>query len=389
VWEAEIFRTRFRPYDGQLLRQMTQRGEYFCIGTDAGRSVWIARGEGVFFLPSGSSQEGLSKHSHAVFEFLQNHGASFLSDIRENTPYSLAAINRSLSELFWRGVITNDAVDEVLNIKRYQKEGPHLAGGIQLPEERIEIVNPRRNPLKATAMRSVRTALKQVPGWSGRWTMVHTKSILGAAVTDQEKIVRQAQQLLLRYGVVAREIAKREENLFPWSMLAMEFQRMEMRGEIRRGYFVQGLSGMQFALPEAVQMLDETKSRQSKNDGPIVLNACDPANPYGPGIDHGIAPELNTRMSRIAGNYVILDQGTPIAWIENYGARLFFNSVNDAVLNGLAQFIHHLRIAYPNKNEIVLEYCNGQRPSESGIADRMRSLGFYRDKIQSMRVDLR
>ena len=391
VWESEIFRTRFRYYDGSLLRQMTQRGEYFCVGTDAGKSVWITRGEGMSFLSDREeSMDDLSKHDRVIYDFLKDHGASFLSDIRENTPYALAAINRSLSELFWRGLITNDTADEVLNIKRYQKnDGTHIEGGLQLPVERIEIVNPRRNPLKTTAMRSVRTALKQVPGWSGRWSLVHTKSILGSVVTEQEKIRRQAQQLLLRYGVVAREIAKREDNLVPWSMMAMEFQRMEMQGEIRRGYFVQGLSGMQFALPEAVQMLDEIKSRPTKNDGPIVLNACDPANPYGTGIDHGITPELDVRTSRVAGNYIIIENGIPITWIEHYGTRIFYTQFTQSVSTGVTHFINHLRTAYPERNEIVVEYCNGRRPSESDAADQLRTLGFYRDKIQTMRLDLR
>ena len=247
-------------------------------------------------------------------------------------------------------------------------------------------------------------------GWNGRWSLVHTKSILGAHVTDEEKIQRQSQQLLLRYGIVAREIAKREENFLPWSMLAMEFQRMEMRGEIRRGYFVEGLSGMQFALPDAVRMLDDIKSNpsepnalsvqftQSKNEVPIVLNACDPANPYGVGIDLPLSEPLAQsegfaasvpRLSRLAGNYIIFSNGLPIVWIENYGLRIFILSKEDAIVHGLQQFISHIRTSYPERNELSIEYCNNLRPSESGYAELFRSLGFYRDRVQTMRLDLR
>lgn len=384
LWEGEIFRPRFRQYQSAYLRQLTHRGEYFCVGTTAGRSVWITRGEGTFFLPAKEAAlEGLSNHARIIYDLLKVNGASFLSDIRENTPYSLTAINHSLSDLFWRGLITNDAAEEVLNIKRFQKEG------LPLPAERIEIINPKRNPLKTTAMRSVRTALKQVPGWNGRWSLVHTKSILGGGVTDQEKIHRQAQQLLLRYGIVAREIAKREENLAPWPLLAMEFQRMEMRGEIRRGYFVQGLSGMQFALPDAVHMLDEIKARPGRNEPPIVLNACDPANPYGTGVDLETAPGSVRRLSRIASNHILLDNGIPVVASENIGSRLYLLNSPASLAAVLQQFVHHIRTSYPEKNDIVVEYCDMLRPGESAFAEALRSVGFYRDKVQTMRLDLR
>lgn len=382
VWEAEVLRTRFRHYDGAMLRQLTQRGEYFCIGTDAGRSYWVMRSEGAMFTPLANS-EGLSAPERAILDFIKENGASFLSDIRENTPYSLAAINRALSELFWRGLVTNDAAKEVLSIRRYRPTDG------ELPAERIEIVNPRRNPLKATAMRSVRTALKETPGWSGRWSLVHTKSVLGPAADEKDRIHRQAQQLLMRYGIVAREIAKREENLVPWSLMAMEFQRMEMRGELRRGYFVEGLSGMQFALPEAVRMLDEVKAKKPGTEPVVLLNACDPANPYGPGIDHGIAPEAGARSSRIAGNYLILDHGTPVAWLENYGSRIYYNAFTPAVVAGLLAFVEHLRTGYPERTDITVEYCNGRRPSETDAGEKLRAVGFYRDKVQTMRLDLR
>lgn len=385
IWEPEILRTRMQRYDSEMLRSLTRSGEFFCIGGESGRSQWIARGDGNIFLPvPDESTTEVSAHADDILTFLKQNGASFLSDIRENTNYSLASINRALSELFWHGLITSDAADEALNVKRYQKnEEPGM------PAERMEIVNPRRNPLRSTAMRSVRAALKQAPGWSGRWSLVRTKSILGPAVTDQERIQRQAQQLLLRYGIVAREIAKREENLLPWSLLAMELQRMEMRGELRRGYFVEGLSGMQFALPDAVRMLDEIKSRPPETSGLVLLNACDPANPYGIGIEHGIAPELNVRVSRIAGNFLILENGTPIVWLEHYGARMFCTHFTDSAAAGIRIFLQHLRTSYPSRNEVVLEYCNGKRPSESGAAEQLRAIGFYRDKVQTMRYDLR
>lgn len=384
LWEPEIFRNRFTRYNAALLRQATQSGEYFCVGTDSGKSQWIARGEGNLFLdPSDNKMEGLTKHAREIYDLLLNNGALLLSDLRDQTSFSLTAINRALSELFWQGLITNDIIDEVFNIKRYRSDE------LSLPAERIEIVNPRRNPLKAVAMRSARQAFKDAPGWNGRWSIVHSKSILGNPVTDEEKIIRQSQQLLLRYGIVAREIAKREENLVPWPLLALEFQRMEMRGEIRRGYFVEGLSGMQFALPDAVRMLEEIKSSKEVEELPIVVNACDPSNPYGTGIDTESTFGPTVRISRMSGNYCIFHRGNLIMWIENFGMRIYSVSGITNAGQALQQFVHHLRSVYPERNEIIIEYYNTIRPSESPMEPLLRSLGFYRDRMQTMRLDLR
>ncbi|MBW7888251.1 MAG: DEAD/DEAH box helicase [Bacteroidetes bacterium] len=380
MWETEIFKTRIQPYDGALLRSLLSRGEIFCIGAESGKSQWILRGNGNYFLPEQTS-EPLSSSAEKILQFLKENGASFLSDLRDELHLSLSAFNKSLAELFWRGLITNDNFNELTNIKRYR------ASETEFPNERFEIVNPQRNPFRRTAMRTVRKAFRDAAGWNGRWSLVRTKHLLGSKISDEEKIRRQAQQLLLRYGIVAREIAKRENNLLPWQMLAMEFQRMEMRGEIRRGYFVQGLSGMQFALPEAVNVLETLKHETRSNELPVVLNACDPANPFGYGIELSVDTSLE-RMMRISSNYIIIEQGVPVLWLENFGSRIFqlSNASHETLKNCMLEFIHHLRAAL--KREIIVEYCNNKRPSESSLYEILRAVGFYKDKMQTLRFDI-
>ena len=392
LWESEIFSRRVRFYDPSFLRRVVSSGEIVCVGTQTGKLQWIMKGDGNYFLPADHpALEELTKQSREIYAILESNGASFLSDIRESTSYSLATLNRSLAELFWRGIITNDVIDEILHLKRYR------AGEDNFPAERIEIVNPRRNPLKSIAMRRVREAMKEVPGWNGRWSLVRTRRILGAAVSDGERAARQAEQLLLRYGIVAREIAKREENLLPWPVIALELQRMEMRGEIRRGYFVRGLSGMQFALPEAVSMIESIKSSRNTAELPVVLNACDPANPYGTGIDRtsgNTDSDLSgsrPRMSRIASNYIIFQSGVPVLWLENFGTRIFLLTEADrtTVKTCIEQFIEQMKKNHSHRNEIIVEYCDTVRPAESPLAEILREAGFYRDRVQTMRMDLR
>src|SRR5205823_2875091 len=117
-----------------------------------------------------------------------------------------------------------------------------------------ETTGPRaRTGLRARlpALRDLRRRASQRP--EGRW------SLLNWGQPDPEaQAVLQAMLLLQRYGVAARELALLDPWLLPWRVLYEVLSRMELAGEVRRGYFVEGLSGAQFALPEAVQLLQET-----------------------------------------------------------------------------------------------------------------------------------
>jgi ATP-dependent helicase Lhr and Lhr-like helicase len=390
IWEREILQPRVKGYQSSALRLAVSQGEIICSGTLSGKTQWIFRGEGAFFLnDDAESVQPLPETAKAIHSFLKDHGASFLADLRQGTDLSLASINRAIADLFWNGLITNDVPEEVLNIKRFR-----TGSEANLPDERIILTNPRRNPLRYTAMQSVRTALRKTPGWSGRWSLVHTPSVLGDKVTLEEKVERQVRQLLLRYGIVARELAKREDNLLPWSLLAFELQKMEMRGEIRRGYFVKGLFGMQYALPAAVDLLRAITSDRTadKDQFSLAINACDPAQPYGAGIEVGMEKfPPGMRIIRHPLHHFVLQKGEPVVWIENFGKRIFAAEGTSLKKfeSSMEQFISYLRYSHPNENAFTLEYVDSERPADSTFHGVLQSLGFYRDKAQTMRLELR
>ena len=241
-------------------------------------------------------------------------------------------------------------------------------------------------------MHRARQALKQVPGWTGRWYLLHTPGIIGDPLSMEEQAAAQALQLLERYGIVARECHARED-LLPWAVLASEFQRMEMRGDIRRGYFVEGLSGMQYALPGAVEELRRHHSPRESLEQPVLINACDPANPYGPGVEIGLQEGIGPqRITRAPWNYLAFHRGTPILLFENEGARIRTLGNGDQVhiRDAVKMFASMLALPAPIRpfREMVVEYCDGVRPVESPLGDVLRSLGFMRDKNQTMRKDI-
>lgn len=379
MWEREMLYHRVKNYAREMLVPLTSGGSVVWTGAGPGKLRCILRGEGATLLdtPSADFEAGLSEAARRILAYLRASGASFLNDMRAGMHLSLDALNTGISELFWHGLITNDVFAELLAVKRPSKVAEAK------PLEPIDLVTGRRNPYRFKAMQSVRKALKQVPGWTGRWSLVHLPGVLGPELTLDEKAEAQAHLLLNRYGIVAREFFRRED-LLPWSVIAGQLQRMEMRGEIRRGYFVQGLSGMQFALPAAIDAL--RRVRHADGGEPLLVNACDPANPVG-----SVPLALDVQPSRIPSNYIAFLRGDPVLVIEGNGARIHTigKPEQETVVLALKQFLALVKLPEPLRpfKEINVEHCDGNRPATSPLAPILTSLGFRRDANQTMRYD--
>jgi ATP-dependent Lhr-like helicase len=120
-----------------------------------------------------------------------------------------------------------------------------------------------------------------------------------------------ARQLLLRYGVVLRELLAREAQAPPWRELVRVYRTLEARGEIRGGRFVDGLIGEQYALPEAVDLLRRVRRTPTEPDW-VMLSAADPLNLVGimtPG----------KRVSPLSGLHILYERGVPVA-VDELGA---------------------------------------------------------------------
>ncbi len=139
-------------------------------------------------------------------------------------------------------------------------------------------------------------------GRGGRWSLVERQDI------DETGIELQARALLRRYGVMFRRLLTREAGAPPWRELVRAYRQLEARGEIRGGRFVTGMSGEQFALPEAVERLREM--RREGADGMLVaINACDPLNLTGI-LDPG------EHIRAVPSNRIAFRDGLPVAAME-------------------------------------------------------------------------
>ena len=159
----------------------------------------------------------------------------------------------------------------------------------------------KRKPLGG-ARRRRRTAAYGIEN-AGRWSLLARDAPEdGLNATERNELA--ARTLLLRYGIVFKRLLAREDVPLPWRDLLMVYRRLEARGEIRGGRFVTGMSGEQFALPEAVGQLRAIRRLQAEEQL-VGLSAADPLNLTGL-----ITP--GDRVPALTSNRVLYRNGIPI-----------------------------------------------------------------------------
>ena len=179
-------------------------------------------------------------------------------------------------------------------------------------------------------------------------------------------------------GIVSREIWRRERPAIGWRAIYRELKRFEFRGEVRRGYFVRGLSGAQFALPEAVEMLRAENSTVEENA--VVITASDPANvftlpmPQDPARDAFVRP-------RTRGALLIAVRGSVVMMAERRGERVSIRPGTTAedVTRAARALSEHL-LARTTK-DFVVETIDGVPASGSAWLDAFAAAGFRRGTV--------
>src|SRR5204863_8014079 len=163
-------------------------------------------------------------------------------------------------------------------------------------------------------LRAIVDASGRRPGPAGRWSIVPYRQDRRDGHDKQDgqdrehSIEIQARALLQRYGIVFRRVLAREVNMAPWRDLARIYRRLEARGEIRGGRFVSGMSGEQFALPDAVSRIREVR-RTAPAGRLITISAADPLNLAG-------IVTAGDRVRAVASNRVVYRDGVPLAALE-------------------------------------------------------------------------
>ena len=359
VWEPEVLHRRLATYQPAWLDQLCASGEIVWLGSTSpgggkGKIAFYFRDEVELLQPAEGPPRSLSRNAERVRDWLRSRGASFLQDVAAGAQLGQPEVYDALWELVWAGEASNDTFDPVRSPRRPAAVKPPAPERQTLPGQRPRHWSYRRDFRRPG-----------LPAGQGRWSLF----VPGEPASAEDQAEAYARQLLNRYGVVAREMALAEDGPAPWAAVYQTLKRLEALGQVRRGYFVKGLSGAQFALPDAVERLRQPRDSQ------LLLNATDPANPYG-----AVLPfEPEQRVTRIATNALALVGGKLALAAEAQGRDL--RPLSGDALTGLRLLPRLLdapsRVRRLRKLEV--ETWAGQPAVTSDVRPLLAELGFEKE----------
>lgn len=296
AWSSDYLPARVDEFETGTLSQFGASGEMLWVGegphdgspADAQlRAVrFCRRGTERAWLAPAAVTDALSERARAVAELLRARGASFFVELQQASSLGEHALRDTLRELVVAGLVTNDTIESLLQVARWR---PTFGGKRNEPDP-ARWLPADFTPTPGRPVVQRRVNVRRLPKWKrpdkdggeapwlGRWSLVDRAASPTRHLEEEEtrSASTVAEQWLRRYGVVTRDFWRRERPPVSWRTIYHELRRMEMRGTVRRGYFVQGLAGAQFALPAAVEQL---RAAASDNDQTlVVIAASDPAN---------------------------------------------------------------------------------------------------------------
>jgi ATP-dependent Lhr-like helicase len=299
--ERDVLPARLPGYRPEDLDTLCAAGEVVWVGMgplgerDGRLTLFLADRLPVLFVPRAEKPVG-ADHDR-IREHLGRHGACFFAELLDAAGGGLARqVLDALWDLAWAGEVTNDAPGALRAF---------LAAHAARSERRR----------RAAGFRSRR----QVPPSAvGRWSRV---PVPRRAPTATERAKALAEQLLARHGVLTRDAVASEEVPGGFSTVYPVLKALEEAGRVRRGYFVAGLGGLQFAHPGALERLRARREPREDEPQAAVLAAADPANPYGAALPW---PKADTpaRLARAAGSHVVLVEGVLAAFVTRGGRDL-------------------------------------------------------------------
>ena len=366
TWERDVLPRRVGAYSPAWMDQLCASGELVWIGAGAlgrnsGRVALYFREDLAILAPPARPRPRARRRSptaHALVRERLARGACFFTDLLVDVDLAPEALQEALWDLVWAGEATNDAF-------------------APLRAPRLTLARAQRERARTTARRGGRFTASRRRGMGaaaqvqGRWSL--TAPLFADDVDPVARRRAIGELLLERYGILTREQVLAEGIQGGFSGIYSELSQLETLGTARRGYFVEGLGGAQFALPGAVERL---RSVSDRDDPPIVLAAVDPAQPYGAALPWPARDDGERRPARTSGAYVVLAGGEPIVYLERGGKALqTLVAPDDArlepALGALVKYVQSGAI-----KRLALEKVDGESAMGSRFAPMLARLGF-------------
>jgi ATP-dependent Lhr-like helicase len=414
AWERDYLPSRVRPYDATALTTLTQTGAIVWVadGGGADRSEtraltglrFVERGTAARWLaPQDAAAAATAKEQPAppttlsdaasrTVDALRSYGASFVSDLQAATRLTTLALREALRELAAAGLVTNDSAEALREVIRFR---PLLPGNRRDDQDPTRWLPADFSPSPGRPIVQRRPNLRRLPkwrrpdlpggrdGWVGRWSLVRTPGIMGAVEDDETRAEAIARQWLDRYGIVTRDWWRRERPSVAWRLIYRELRRLELRGEVRRGYFVRGLAGAQFASAAAV---DALRAAADAAAPAVTMSVSDPANAYALPlvVDESDRPPIARPRGR--GALLVTKAGRVIMSAEGRGRRIAVapGTSEDDVRAAAESLVAHLSlpsIGGVRRHDLEIEAIDGAAATRSPFAAAFVAVGFRRDGL--------
>lgn len=354
VLERDVLATRLRGYLSSDLDELIATGEVVWVGRGSigsrdGRVALYFRDAAAHLLPRLSDDLPADPVHDALRDHLRTAGASFWPELLAASGVAdQELVLSALWDLVWSGEVTNDSLAPLRALAR--SGSATRSGGRSRPRPgRLRRIGP--------------------PSAAGRWSLT---TLLRREVTDTERAHAIASQQLERHGVVTAEGVRGEGLAGGFAAVYPVLKAMEENGIVRRGYFVAGLGGAQFAISGAVDRL--RTFREAERETTVhVLATTDPAQPYGASVAW---PPTEGRPSRSAGTWVVLIDGRPAVMVERGGRSLVtFPSAteDDRWVEAIIGLVDDGRL-----RKLDVGKVDGVAVHDTVWADRLEAAGFTR-----------
>jgi len=338
LWESELLPRRVPGYRPEQLDQLCASGELVWVGAGLDRVAVFFRDDAAL-LGRPAAAPAPEGETHDAIRAALAGGAKFWSDL------GLDDALPALWDLVWAGEVTNDSWAPLRAERRYQAPRP---------DRRVR--------------RFSRARIQQTTATQGRWSLA---APLFDGVADRRAL---AELLLERHGIVTRDSVRAEGIAGGYGAVYGELKALETLGSCRRGYFVEGLGGAQFALGGAVERLRELRPREGDDAEPLVLAAADPAQPYGAVIPW--PKRSGARAARVAGAHVVLLGGEAALYVERGGRSLvpLREPAGDWLRPALAALVSFVKQG--GAKRLAVERFDGEPVTETDVMPLLVEAGF-------------
>jgi ATP-dependent Lhr-like helicase len=434
IWERDVLPRRIGAYSQTWLDSLCASGEVVwvgagSIGRSSGRVALYFREDAPLIgappaLRGGSASSTNVRERSEIDQLRERlaHGPAFFTDLLVELDIAGETLREALWDLVWAGEATNDAWAPLRAPHLTLARGGRASRGGESPLAGFGVaIGPTAGRSMAGRSRfgtRRRGAQTQV---QGRWSL--TASLFGelpdrhpaaspssgspsTPLPSPERRRAIAELLLERYGIVTREQVLAEGIRGGFALLYDSFAKLETLGMCRRGYFIEGMGGAQFALAGAVERLRAGRSSLAQAaDAPshrddrsgarahtLVLAAADPAQPYGAALPWPKREGQTRRPARVAGAYVVMVEDEPVLYVERGGRGLVTlgglsgahspagapagaGGVEEALAAALAALAEAVRAGRVGK--LALERIDGEPAIASALAQELIELGFH------------